>query len=282
MPRIPTPEELGGLLRIPGRRPIGRYDISPFAQGAQQTADAGARFGQSIQDVGKATYNAAERQRMLTEATLAGTYIHGWLLAARDRFRNDPDYATLPQRWADEAGTIVHNGLSLVSLEGLRQRVGEEVAPALRQEHAAIQHQAFGGAADDHAANREGYLQHVLRHITLDPNDATTTGAIDSYHANVDDAVTRGYLTSEQAAAEKRSAALRLVGAEYSLMARHDPDRMIRELESPENENVDPLVARLPQAQRDDARGATAPRWRPGRHCTRHHARSAEGPARIG
>jgi hypothetical protein len=89
----------------------------------------------------------------------------------------------------------------------------------------------------------------VVQHITLDPNDATTTGAIDSYHANVDDAVARGYLTPEQAAAEKRSAALRLLGAEYSLMARRDPERAMRELGSPET--ADPLVAHLPQQQRD-------------------------------
>src|ERR1700719_2595076 len=182
MPKIPTPEELGGLLRMPGSRPIGRYDVSPYAQGAQQIADAGVRLGQAVEDVGKAAYRAADRQRKLTEATVASTYINGRLLSARERFRNDPDHATLPQRWQDEAGAIVEDGLSLVSDEGLRQHVGEQITPALRQEHAAIQDQAFRGAADAHAANREGFLQHVLRHITLDPSDATTTGAIDSYH----------------------------------------------------------------------------------------------------
>jgi hypothetical protein len=249
MPKIPTPEELGGLLRMPGSRPIGRYDVSPYAQGAQQIANAGARFGQAVEDVGKETNKAAERQRMLTEATVAGTYINGRLLAARDRFRNDPDYATLPQRWADEAGTIFQNGLSLVSNDGLRDRVSAEVTPSLQQERALIQDQAFRGAADAHAANREGFLQHVLRHITLDPNDATTTGAIDSYHANVDDAVSRGYLTPEQAATEKRSAALRLTTAEYALMARRDPERAMRELQS--TDHPDPVVAALPQEQKD-------------------------------
>ena len=175
----------------------------PTRKGAQQIVDAGARFGHSIEDAGKATSTRLQSgQRVLTEATVAGTYIHGRLLSARDRFQNDPDYATLPQRWQDEASTIVGNGLSLVSNDHLRARVGEDVAPALRQEHAAIQDQAFRGAADAHAANREGFLQHVVQHVTLNPNDATTTGAIDSYHANVDDAVTRGYLTPEQAAAE--------------------------------------------------------------------------------
>ena len=49
MPTIPTPEELGSLPRLPGARPVGSYDLSPYASGAREIADAGARFGQAIE-----------------------------------------------------------------------------------------------------------------------------------------------------------------------------------------------------------------------------------------
>src|ERR1019366_4138542 len=114
MPKIPTPEELGGLLRMPGSRPIGRYDVSPYAQGAQQIADAGARFGQAVDDVGKATYKIG-RQQATTEAVNPQAVIHARLIEAQARYRNDPNHATLAKRWAEEAGGIIDDGLSGIS-----------------------------------------------------------------------------------------------------------------------------------------------------------------------
>src|SRR5215468_1262651 len=114
MPAIPTPEELGGLLRMPGSRPVGSYDVSPYARGAQQIADAGTRFGQAVEDIGKATYKIG-RQQAMTEAVNANAFIHGRLIEARERYRNDSDHATLAQRWNNEAGQIVDDGLSQIS-----------------------------------------------------------------------------------------------------------------------------------------------------------------------
>jgi hypothetical protein len=270
MAKIPTPEQLGGLLRMPGSRPTASYAVSPYARGAQQIAEAGAGFGHAIEDVGGAAYKAAERPRMLTQATMASAYINGRLLTTRDRFKSDPDYATLPQRWQDEAGAIVEKGLSLVSNDGLQERVGQEITAPLLQENAAIQHQAFRGAAEANAANREAYLQHLVRHTTLDPNDALTTSATDAYHATIDDAVSRKFLTPEDAAAEKRRAALALCAAHYDVMGRQDPERAVTELQSPDcphpvaqflpTETKDALIAHAKdnqQAQQIDAqRGA--------------------------
>jgi hypothetical protein len=249
MAKIPTPEQLGGLLRMPGSRPTASYAVSPYARGAQQIAEAGAGFGHAIEDVGGAAYKAAERQRMLTQATMASAYINGRLLTTRDRFKNDPDYATLPQRWQDEAGAIVEKGLSLVSNDGLQERVGQEVTAPLLQENAAIQHQAFRGATEANAANREAYLQHLVRHTTLDPNDALTTSATDAYHATIDDAVSRKFLTPQDAAAEKRRAALALCAAHYDVMGRQDPERAISELQSPDCPH--PVAQFLPTETKD-------------------------------
>src|SRR5215471_7834610 len=98
MPTIPTSEELGSLLHIPGSRPIGSYDVSTYARGVHQIADAGTRLGQAIEDVGKATYKIS-RQQAVTEAVNANAFIHGRLIEARSRYLRDPDHATLAQRW---------------------------------------------------------------------------------------------------------------------------------------------------------------------------------------
>jgi len=201
MPTIPTPEELGGLLRVPGSRPIGRYDVSPVARGAQQIADAGTRVGQAVEETGKAAYRIG-RQQAVTEAVNANAFIHARLIEARTRYRNDPDHTTLAQRWGEDAGNIVEDGLSQISDDGLREHVRRNLAVPLAQEGAAIQNQAFRGAADAHAASRDKYLHNLVQHITLDPNDSLIAGGVDSLHAAIDDAVTRRFLAPEQAVEE--------------------------------------------------------------------------------
>jgi hypothetical protein len=248
MPTVPTPEELGSLLHMPGSRPIGSYDVSPYAHGAQQIADAGTRFGQAVEDVGKATYKISQRQAM-TEAVNANAFIHGRLIEARSRYQNDPDYATLAQRWNEEAGKIVEDGLSQISNEGLREHVRSNLAAPIAQESAAIQNQAFHGTANAHAASRDRYLGNLVQHITLNPSDSLITGGVDSLHSAIDDAVSRGFLTPEQASEEKRRGALALCTGQYARMSRIDPERAIRELESPEGGH--PLIAQLPQPLKD-------------------------------
>jgi hypothetical protein len=248
MPAVPTPDDLGGLLHVPGSRPTGGYDLSSYASGAREIADAGARFGQAIADIGNATYKVG-RQQAITEAVNANAFIHGRLIEARERYRTDADYATLAQRWHEEAGKIVEDGLSQISNEGLREHVRGKLAVPLAQENAAIQNQAFRGAADAHAASRGRYLGNLVQHITLDPNDSLLTGGVDSLHSAIDDAVTRGFLTPEQALEEKRRSAVALAAGQYARMSRVDPERAIRELQS--GDGGHPLLAQLPPQLKD-------------------------------
>jgi hypothetical protein len=247
MPTVPTPEDLGSLLHMPGSRPVGSYDLSSYASGAREIANAGAQFGQAIGDIGNATYKIG-RQQAVTEAINANAFIHARLIEARERYRNDPDYTTLPQRWNEEAGKIVEDGLSQISNEGLREHVRSKLAVPLAQENAAIQNQAFRGAADAHAASRGRYLGNLVQHITMDPNDSLVTGGVDSLHSAIDDAVARGFLTPDQALEEKRRTALALTAGQYARMSRVDPTRAMRELESGEGH---PLLAQLPQPLKD-------------------------------
>jgi hypothetical protein len=232
MPQVPTPDELGGLPHAPGARPVGGYDLSSYASGAQRMADAGARLGEAVEDAGKAAYKAG-RQQAMTEAVNANAFIHGRLIEARERYRNDPDHATLAQRWNDEAGKIVDDGLSQISDEGLREHVRARLAVPLAQEGAAIANQAFRGAAAAHAASREKYLRNLVQHSSLDPDDRLFAGGVEALHSAINDAVGRGFLPPDQATDEKRRAALELLTGEYSRMSRADPERAIRELETP-------------------------------------------------
>jgi hypothetical protein len=248
MPPVPTPDELGGLPRVPGARPVGGYDLSSYASGAQKLADAGARLGESIADTGKAVYKDA-RQQAMTEAVNANAFIHARLIEARERYRNDPDHATLAQRWSDESGRIVDDGLAQISDDGLREHVRARLAVPLAQENAAIQDQAFRGGAAAHAASRERYLRNLVQHASVDPGDSLFAGGVDSLHAAIDDAAARGFLTPEQAAGEKRRAALALLAGEYDRMSRADPARAIRELEA--HDSGHPLLPQLPQTTKD-------------------------------
>src|SRR5262249_39896769 len=136
-----------------------------------------------------------------------------------------------------------------ISNEGLREHVRSKLAVPLAQENAAIQNQAFRGAANAHAAGRDRYLRYLVDHITLDPEDKLLTGGVDALHAAIDDAVTQRFATPEQALQEKRRSALALCAGHYARMSRVDPGLAIRELESPENGH--PLLPHLPQQLRE-------------------------------
>src|SRR6202035_4112082 len=124
------------------------------------------------------------------------------------------------------------------------QHVRSTLEVPLAQERAAISDQAFRGAAEDHAASRDKYLGCLVQNITLNPNDALLDGGINAYHSAIDNAVQHGYLTPEDALAEKRHAALELCAAHYSLLGRVDPARALDELES--GNSAHPLAQFLP------------------------------------
>jgi len=231
-----------------GDRPVASDKAAPAERGAPEVAAADQRAGPSAGDLGQADYQV-ERQRAVAAATDANAAIHARLMEARDRFRNDPDYATLPQRWNDASRKIVDDGVAGIEHAGLRAQVLNTAGVALARESASIRDQAFRSAADAHAAYREQYLQTLLAHSGPDANDALVSGATDAYHATIDDAVARGYSTPQAALAEKRRAALALCSAHYDAMARSDPARAIDELSS--DNCPHPVAQFLPAAARD-------------------------------
>jgi hypothetical protein len=131
----------------------------------------------------------------------------------------------------------------------LRDHVGAELAVPLAQERTAIAAQAFRGAATNHAANRDAMLRNLVQRATLDPNDTLLGGGVETYHAMIDDAVARGYLTADDALAEKRRGALALCEGTYAAMARRDPQRALRELHGEADGH--PLLVHLPQDRKD-------------------------------
>jgi hypothetical protein len=247
MARQPTIENLGSLLRMPGSRPTARDDVSAYGRGAQKVAAAGERLGASVAGLGSAAAEAA-RRRQLAEATNARAYIYGRLLGARARYGAGPDYGTLPQRWSVDADKIVEDGLAGVSNDNLRAAVRRDVAVPLAKERAAVETQAFRGAAAAHAQARENYLGTLVGNITADPHDAVMTGGIDAYHAAIDSATDRGFISPQDALAEKRRGALALCEGEYVAMVRRDPARAIGELQGQAEGH--PLLVHLPQERK--------------------------------
>jgi hypothetical protein len=67
-----------------------------------------------------------------------------------------------------------------------------------------------------------------VQHRGVDPNDTLIGGGIHAYEATIDDAEGSGYLTAEDALAEKRRGALALCEGEYAVIARHDRWQRLR------------------------------------------------------
>jgi hypothetical protein len=256
MAQMPTPEELSARLRMPGSRPAARK-ASPEARGAPQMAEDGARRGPSSAGVSDAAAKAEQRRRV-SEAMNANALIHARLIGTRERYANDADFATVQQRWEDDDDRILEDGLGRISHDGLRDHVARNLAPALAYERAAMQDKASRGAAQSHAVNRDAMLLNLVQRRGLDPNDMLLGGGIDAYHMMIDDAAARGYLSADDALAEKRRGALALCEGTYVAMARRDPGRAIRELQGAVDGH--PLLVHLPQERKDALIGAARQR----------------------
>src|SRR5437879_4615492 len=109
MPKQPTWEDLGGTPGVAGARPVGSYDVDAYARGAQKIAEAGARFGQSVEHLGEAA-GEFDRRSAYSELTNQSAATYARLIDLRSQLRTDPHYGTLEQRWHDGADAIVDDG----------------------------------------------------------------------------------------------------------------------------------------------------------------------------
>jgi hypothetical protein len=248
MPNLPTtPEEFRSLLSIPAARQAAGFDdsVADNAQGAGNNAPQSNAAPQwASPDADQPADPDQQRLQWRTEAVDANAYIHARLIGIRPRYLTDPECATLAKRWQDESNRIVNNGLSLVSDDGARDFVNNQAAATLADEGAVIRNQAFHGAAAAHAASRDDCLQCLVQNLTPDPNDKLIGSGIRAYHMMIDNAVDRGFLTADDALAEKRRAALALCAGQYSVLARQDPAQAIQELE--DGPAIHPLAQHLP------------------------------------
>jgi hypothetical protein len=234
----PNIEDFASVLNIPSARRAAR---NARDSSAPQIEQFGAPPGRPVA--------TSEARRLAAEAVSANAIIHARLLAARDEVVGDPDYATLQARWDDAASRIVGDGLDRISHRGLRERVQTDLVPTLAKERAAIANHASRSAAGQHAANRDTMLRNLLQRQSSDRNDALLGGGTDAYHAMIDDAVGRGYLSADEALAEKRRGALALCEGECAAMARRDPVRATRELQGEADGH--PLLAHLAPESKD-------------------------------
>lgn len=129
----------------------------PFDQadagGSQGPTGDGAPFG-PINGQTASPGLSVDQQRALAETASAYSYAFPKFLEARSRFRNDIDYPTLPQRWANESEQIIDAGVSRISDDGvranvrrrlqititrstLRSRIGHSAAPPMRTRQSA-------------------------------------------------------------------------------------------------------------------------------------------------
>jgi hypothetical protein len=240
--RFPATPDLGAAPGVAGARPVGSYDVDAYARSAQKIADADERFGASVARLGESDAEFAAR-RARQEFTAAQTRAIADLIGLRSQYAADPDYTTVKQRWTDDAAKAVDEPAGLISSEPVRLVYYDSLHEPLMQEARNVSRQAFQGAADAHAARREQLVQQLEQNLSIDPDDALSSAAIDNIHSNIDDAVDKRFLTPQQATIEKKNAALRLTVANYKKLAQLDPDRAIEELTA--DESPHPLVQYL-------------------------------------
>jgi hypothetical protein len=228
MPRIPTPEELGDLLRMPGSRPVGRYDVSPYAQGAQQIADAGTRFGQAVSNVGAAVRDVGRKndQTQYVHA-LARGLTRG--VALHKQLQDNPNYDAVESLWGQGADRIISDEAATIDNPQMQEALSSTLGDHFAEHQGVIARQAAEGRAQASRAFIAKDRQDLVDTLGVEP-DPLHNAKVEVHNALIDTAARNGYLDHEAAHAEKRRTAQDLTVALYTKMGRVDPARALREL----------------------------------------------------
>lgn len=96
--KLPTYQDLGATPPVSGPRPVASIDATPIAQGVE-------RLGAGLEHLGEGLGYEASRQGRY-QLALARSNAAAGEVELRAQFAQDPDYATMPQRFAEAVSRV--------------------------------------------------------------------------------------------------------------------------------------------------------------------------------
>jgi len=230
MAKLPDWSDLGATPNVTGSRPIGSYDVSPYARGAAAEAAAGANLGKAVADVGAAGSDVLLDQARYQYATAHADFLSK-SIDLKSSLANDTDYSTIEQRYTDGINKIRDEAASNISLPGMRARFVDLAQPEIEQGVAGIRQHAFKLEGDANVADVQQQGSKFIDQGTAAPGDSQMQQKlIGAYVARVDGLAARGWISQEAALKMKQDWAHQYALADGVARSSTDPQGVINDL----------------------------------------------------
>jgi hypothetical protein len=96
--KLPTYQDFGATPPVSGPRPVASVDATPIAQGVERLGAGLEHLGEGL---GEAAYRQGRYQLAVARSNAATAEV-----GLRAQFAQDPDYATMPQRFTEAVGRV--------------------------------------------------------------------------------------------------------------------------------------------------------------------------------
>lgn len=226
MPKLPTALDLGPAPASPSR-PVGTYDVSGFARGAQALAGGAEALGKGVSNVGA---DVAEVQQKWNESKAFDAHAgaSSELLNLHSALQKSKDYADLNVKYEDGARKIVDGWAKTIPDGRLRQHFLASQGEAVARGAASVSDMAFNGLAQTDADARKASLMDIEAKIGEDPTNAFLPDAMKGLALRIDKAVAAGWETQERGDLEKRQAAVQIAIRTNEFEYNRDPEGWLR------------------------------------------------------
>jgi hypothetical protein len=232
MAKIPSAADLGGTPTPAATRPVGSYDVTPWARGAAAIAQAGAQLGRGIEQAGEGAGELALDQGRWEYATAHADFLTRQVDlqngALHDQnYGPDDSGKTLPQRHEAALNEQLDKSAQLISDPRMRTRFTQTMAPDVARSVAAVDNHARTLANNASVAYVQQQGDATIDRAIAAPDDDTRRALFDSHNQLVEGLVAKGAITAEQAVQRKKAWATQYATADYlAAINSNDPARI--------------------------------------------------------
>jgi peptidoglycan LD-endopeptidase CwlK len=228
VPRLPNVLDLGAAPAAGGERPIGSYDVGPYARGAQALAQGAESLGRGISQAGQDVAHVLQKQQE-TQAVNAHAATATRLTNLHTSLQNDKDYSTLESRYAEGAAAIVKEEADKLPAGRYRDHFVATSDGLVAHGAAAVNRQAFNGFVQTDNDSRTALLLNIRKNIADNPENPFNGANVDAYNLRIDNAVRNGWITKEQGDLEKMNGAVGVATTHAQVDATRTPLKFLRE-----------------------------------------------------
>ncbi len=255
MARLPGVADLGPAREAPQTRPVGTYDVTPFARAGQAIAQGVEQLGRGISQAGAGVVDYALDQGRWQYAQAHSAFLTG-KADLDEQARADPNPGpdatgkTLSQRYAAGLSTLRDQAAGMIDSGPMRDRFTSDIAPHAELGLTQAQDHERSKQGDIDLARTEEQGKTTMKWAVRATDDGQRQALIDSQNGLYDSLAARGAITRVQAAQMKQAWALQYVIADRLHRAETDPQSVINQLRAAPGSNDD-LVERIVHVESD-------------------------------